>query len=92
MDNAARHAYSYRLYPCGLWTMPFRDILLALTTILLWSGNFVAIKIGVGELPPMILLTLRFSLTALVFLPFIKWPDRKKIVLLAEISLYLRVI
>ena len=69
--------------------MPFRDILLALTTILLWSGNFVAIKIGVGELPPMILLTLRFSLTALVFLPFIKWPDRKKIVLLAEISLYL---
>ncbi|HEY8190437.1 MAG TPA: DMT family transporter [Micavibrio sp.] len=72
--------------------MRFRDILLALVVILLWSGNFVAIKIGVAELSPLVLLTLRFTLTALVFLPFVKWPGWKKFRMLAEISLYLCVI
>jgi len=48
--------------------MPFRDILLALLVIFIWGGNIVAIKIGVTELPPPIILTIRFALTGLIFL------------------------
>lgn len=66
-----------------------RDLLLAILTVVLWGGNVVAIKIGVGELPAPMLLALRFSLTGLVFLPFIRWPDRSKLRLLGEISAYM---
>ncbi|MDB5490260.1 MAG: protein of unknown function transrane [Micavibrio sp.] len=66
-----------------------RDLFLAVLTIFLWGGNIVAIKIGVHEVPPPILLALRFSLTTLVFLPFIRMPERGKTRLLAEISAYM---
>lgn len=72
--------------------MPLRDIVLALLVILIWGGNIIAIKIGVTELAPPVMLTLRFALTALVFLPFIKWPGRKTFWLLAEISIYMSVL
>jgi O-acetylserine/cysteine efflux transporter len=36
------------------------------------------IKIGVGEIPPLALLTLRFTLAGLLFLPFCKWPGWKQ--------------
>lgn len=68
-----------------------RDLLLAILTIVLWGGNVVAIKIGVTELPAPLLLALRFSLTGLVFLPFIKIPTRAQFRLLAEISAYMAV-
>lgn len=69
-----------------------RDIFLALLTIIIWGGNIVAIKIGVTELPPIVILTLRFALTALVFLPFLRWPGKRKFWLLAEIAIYMSVI
>lgn len=72
--------------------MPFSDILLALLTVVIWGGNVVAIKVGVNELPALVILTLRFALTALIFLPFIKWPERRKLFLLFEISFYMCVL
>jgi len=72
--------------------MPLRDILLALLTVLIWGGNVVAIKIGVTELPALVILCLRFTLTALVFLPFIQWPDRNRLKLLCEVSFYMCVL
>ncbi len=72
--------------------MKLRDIILALLVILIWGGNIIAIKIGVTELPPSIMLTLRFVFTALVFLPFMKWPERKTFWRLAEISIYMSVL
>lgn len=59
---------------------------------MIWGGNIVAIKIGVTELAPTILLVLRFTLTALVFLPFMKWPGRKQFWQLAEIALFMSVL
>lgn len=52
--------------------MPPRDILLALTVALLWGFNFVVMKTGVGEIPPLLLASLRFSLAAIPFV--FLWP------------------
>lgn len=72
--------------------MSFRDILLALLVIFIWGGNIVAIKIGVTELPPPIILTIRFALTGLIFLPFMKWPGWDKFKRLLEIAIYMGVL
>lgn len=72
--------------------MPLRDILLALLVILIWGGNIVAIKMGVMELPPMVVITLRFAVTGLIFLPFMRWPGRAKFWKLCEIALYMSVL
>lgn len=52
--------------------MPLRDIVLALLVIAIWAGNVIAIKLSVEELAPLTALALRFGLTALVFLPFVR--------------------
>lgn len=69
--------------------MKLRDILLALLCILIWSGNFIAIKLGVTALPPMVMITLRFLTTALIFIPFIKWPGKNQFWKIAEIGLWM---
>lgn len=69
--------------------MTLRDILLCLLTILIWGGNFIAIKVGVTELPPMVMITLRFLCTTLLFLPFIKWPGKTRFWKIAEVGLWM---
>jgi O-acetylserine/cysteine efflux transporter len=58
--------------------MPARDVWLALAVALLWGFNFVVMKVGVGEIPPLTLAALRFFLAAvpLVFIlpkPNVPW-------------------
>ncbi|MCM2344563.1 MAG: EamA family transporter [Alphaproteobacteria bacterium] len=69
--------------------MTLRDISLTLLCILIWGGNFIAIKLGVGELPPLVMITLRFLTTSLVFLPFIKWPGKERFWKIAEVGLWM---
>lgn len=69
--------------------MTLRDISLTLLCILIWSGNFIAIKLGVQELPPMVMITLRFLTTFLVFLPFMKWPGKERFWKIAEVGLWM---
>lgn len=45
--------------------MPLRHIALAVFLMMIWGGNFVAIKIGLVDFPPLLFLALRFVLTAL---------------------------
>lgn len=52
---------------------PF-DILLALLVQVLWGLNFVAVKTGLADLPPILLVTLRFGLVALLVVPFLRIP------------------
>lgn len=40
--------------------------------VLIWSSNFVVAKIGLTELPPILLMGFRFTLAALLLLPFLK--------------------
>ncbi len=67
--------------------MTFQATFLALGVIIIWGSNFVAIKIGVGEIPPLMLLTLRFLAAGLIFLPFSQWPGLRKAMMIASIGL-----
>lgn len=69
--------------------MPVRDIILALLVVFLWAVNLIAVKLAVHETAPMTALALRFGLTATVFLPFVKWPDKKTMLHLLRVSLFL---
>lgn len=46
-------------------SLPFRHILLALLTVTIWGSNFVAIKLALHDLPPLLLCTLRFLFVSL---------------------------
>jgi O-acetylserine/cysteine efflux transporter len=56
--------------------MPARAILLAVLVAALWGGNFVAIKLGTRDFPPIFMLAVRFALVAALMLPFVKPPPR----------------
>lgn len=69
-----------------------RHYFLLFLIILLWAGNIIAIKYAVMALPPLTAATIRFSLAALVFLPFIKLPDRAKLKTVLQISVLMNVL
>lgn len=52
-----------------------KDLLLALVVIIVWGMNFVVIKIGLDDIPPMLLGGLRFTLAAFPAILFIKRPQ-----------------
>ncbi|UHL63465.1 EamA family transporter [Paralcaligenes sp. KSB-10] len=54
--------------------MPVRDWLAALAVISAWGINFVVIKVGLHEIPPLLLGGLRFGLVAFPAVFFIKRP------------------
>lgn len=54
--------------------MPLKDVLAALVVISVWGVNFVVIKLGLTEIPPLLLGALRFSLVAFPAVFFIKRP------------------
>lgn len=57
------------------------DVLAALTVVVLWALNFIIGKVGLAQLPPLLMMALRFALVALLLLPFLgrarrhqRWP------------------
>ena len=53
--------------------MSLRDFILALVVVTIWGLNFIALKIGLAEIPPVLMCSLRFFFTtfpAIFFLPF----------------------
>ncbi|MET8795297.1 EamA family transporter [Nocardia sp. NPDC004568] len=54
--------------------MTSRDRILALTVILLWGLNFLAIRVGLDHLPPFFFAALRFAVIAVPALLFIPRP------------------
>lgn len=55
--------------------MTFADILLALALVTMWGFNFVVIKIGLQDLPPVLFTALRFMFAALPLVLFVKRPQ-----------------
>ena len=49
-------------------------ILMAVLVMTIWGLNFVAAKLGLTELPPLLLTGVRFALVALMLLPFATFP------------------
>ncbi len=64
-------------------------IVCAVLVPLLWGYQFVAIKIGVTQFPPLFFLALRFLAMALLLVPFVKRPTRRQFGPVAAISLFL---
>jgi O-acetylserine/cysteine efflux transporter len=54
------------------------QIVCAVAVPLLWGYQFVAIKVGVTEFPPLFFLALRFLAIALLLVPFVKRPTRQQ--------------
>lgn len=54
--------------------MKRKDFILALLVVIVWGANFTVIKLGLGGVPPMLLVTLRFTLVAFPAIFFIKPP------------------
>ena len=54
--------------------MSFAHLLLALAVIIVWGTNFVIIKLGLGELPPLLFATLRFVFSCMPWLIFVRRP------------------
>ena len=65
------------------------QIVCAVAVPLLWGYQFVAIKVGVAEFPPLFFLSLRFLAIALLLVPFVKRPTRRQLGPIAAISLFL---
>lgn len=55
--------------------MALPHILLALITVFLWGFNFVAIKIGVADMPPLFLTALRYLCAAVPLVFFLPKPN-----------------
>jgi O-acetylserine/cysteine efflux transporter len=56
-------------------TMTPADILIALGVVTIWGVNFVVIKIGLQDLPPILFTALRFLFAALPLVFFVKRPQ-----------------
>lgn len=54
--------------------MTVTELLLALSVVFIWGTNFVVIKIGLGDFPPLLFATLRFVFAALPWMFFIRRP------------------
>ncbi len=50
------------------------DLLIAVAVMLIWGVNFVAAKLGVMQLPPILLMSIRFTTVAVLLLPFARVP------------------
>jgi len=56
-------------------TMSGTDILIALAVVVIWGFNFVVIKIGLQDLPPILFTAMRFLFAALPLVFFVKRPQ-----------------
>src|ERR1700753_3467389 len=65
------------------------QLVCAIAVPLLWGLQFVAIKVGVTEFPPLFFLALRFLAIALLLVPFVGRPTRGQFGPVAAISLFL---
>jgi O-acetylserine/cysteine efflux transporter len=65
------------------------QIVCSVAVPLLWGCQFVAIKVGVMEFPPLFFLALRFLAIALLLIPFVKRPTRQQFGPIAAISVFL---
>ena len=54
--------------------MTLRHSLIAILVMSIWATNFIAGKVALGSFSPFTMLVLRFAISAIVILPFIKLP------------------
>lgn len=52
-----------------------RDVAIAVLVMLIWGVNMAVAKTGLSELPPILLMAMRFSLVAALLVPFVRRPE-----------------
>ncbi len=55
--------------------MSISHLLLALAVVIVWGTNFIVIKLGLGDFPPLLFATLRFLFSCVPWLIFIRRPQ-----------------
>lgn len=75
--------------PASATAVPVRDWLASVAVILIWAFNFIVGKVGVQELPPLLLMGLRFALVALLLAPFLRPPGPGRWPLIAALAVVL---
>ncbi|MFC4350033.1 DMT family transporter [Fodinicurvata halophila] len=63
--------------------MPPRDLFLFVVIVLVWGLNFVAVKLGTDQFPPIFMTFLRFIIVSVVLVPFVPRPKGNWLKLLA---------
>ncbi len=63
-------------------------LLAFVAVMVVWGGNFVVAKIGLSQLPPILLVGLRFAIVAALLVPFVRVP-RGKLLGIAAVSVVL---
>ena len=56
-------------------TPPARHLLLAVAVVAVWGTNFTVIKVALGDFPPLLFASLRFTLALLPAVFFLKRPS-----------------
>ena len=54
--------------------MPLIGVLAALTTVILWGANFIAVKVAITEVPPLFVSGMRFVILTILLSPFLRVP------------------
>lgn len=54
--------------------MTVADIAIAAFVMFVWGVNFAVAKVGLAEFPPLLMMTLRFALVAILLVPFVRRP------------------
>lgn len=55
--------------------MPFKHMLIAFLVAAIWGCNFIFIKLGIQEIPPIFLCAMRFFFASVPAVFFVKWPS-----------------
>lgn len=58
--------------------MSLKDSSVAVLVALLWGAQVTAVKIGGAELPPVLMVAIRFAIMAAILVPFVGVPSRDK--------------
>lgn len=69
--------------------MPFKHMIIAILVAAIWGCNFIFIKIGIEEIPPILLCAMRFFFASVPAVFFVSWPKAPfKMILLYGIVMY----
>lgn len=63
-----------------------RDIALGILVVAIWAMHTIVIKLIIAEIEPVTALMVRLAISSLIFLPFLRWTDKKTFFLLFQIS------
>ncbi len=65
------------LSPAAAPSLTLRDFALVMSVMLVWGINFPVAKLGVGTVPPLFLLAVRFTIVGAIIIPFFPVPLRQ---------------